>query len=147
MMDNVRIVLDTSSIISSVCSNGFSRHIFKLFMEQKIAVLYSRDILEEYKRALRKEKIIKLTTLSKEEFFQIVIDIGYFGELIDIVSDIRAARDPSDNKFLNCAVDGGARYLISRDKDLLTLQELEGISIIDDKEFVMRYERAENEYE
>ena len=43
---------------------------------------------------------------------------------------IRQSRDPDDDKFLECAVTGGATYIVSADDDLLALHEVQGILII-----------------
>lgn len=44
--------------------------------------------------------------------------------------------DPSDNKFLECAIEAQADYIISGDKHLKKLVEFEGIKIIDVREFL-----------
>jgi len=44
---------------------------------------------------------------------------------------IRMSRDPTDDKFLECAVSGAADYLVSADADLLSLREVRGIPILD----------------
>lgn len=44
--------------------------------------------------------------------------------------------DPSDNKFLECAIEAQADYIISGDKHLKKLVEFEGIKIIDAKKFL-----------
>jgi predicted nucleic acid-binding protein len=44
---------------------------------------------------------------------------------------ISRSRDPDDDKFLECAVAGGADYLVSADADLLSLREVQGIPILD----------------
>jgi predicted nucleic acid-binding protein len=44
---------------------------------------------------------------------------------------IRMSRDPTDDKFLDCAVAGGADYLVSADADLLSLGEVRTIPIVD----------------
>src|SRR3989338_1669449 len=49
----------------------------------------------------------------------------------DIIKD-----DPADNKFLECAVDSKADYIISGDNHLLKLKEFKGIKIITPAEFV-----------
>lgn len=41
------------------------------------------------------------------------------------------SRDPTDDKFLECAVAGGADCLVSADADLLSLREVRGIPILD----------------
>jgi predicted nucleic acid-binding protein len=44
---------------------------------------------------------------------------------------IRRSRDPDDDKFLECAVDGQADYIVTADNDLLSLGEIENIPIVD----------------
>ena len=39
-------------------------------------------------------------------------------------------RDPDDDKFIECAVAAGSRYIVSGDGDLLSLDRFEGIRII-----------------
>ena len=39
-------------------------------------------------------------------------------------------RDPSDDCYLDCAVEGGASYIVSGDQHLLELEEFEGIVIL-----------------
>lgn len=53
------------------------------------------------------------------------------GEFIETQSAIDVCRDPSDNKFLNLAVDGKADFLISRDPDLLVLAPHFAVPIVD----------------
>jgi predicted nucleic acid-binding protein len=37
----------------------------------------------------------------------------------------------SDDKFLECAVAGGADYIVSGDADLLSLRDVQGVPIVD----------------
>ena len=49
------------------------------------------------------------------------------------------SRDPDDDKFIECAKDADALYIVSGDKDLLVIEEYDGIQIITAKEFCDRY--------
>jgi predicted nucleic acid-binding protein len=51
---------------------------------------------------------------------------------------IRMSRDPTDDKFLECAGSGGADYVVSADADLLSLREVQGIPILDAPTFWRR---------
>ena len=44
--------------------------------------------------------------------------------------ELEIVRDPSDDKFLEAAVSGGADTIVSSDRDLLDLKEVEGIPIV-----------------
>jgi putative PIN family toxin of toxin-antitoxin system len=41
--------------------------------------------------------------------------------LAQVSNDFRYPRDPDDEAVINLAIEAGARYLVSRDKDLLDL--------------------------
>jgi len=49
--------------------------------------------------------------------------------------------DPSDNKFLACALEGEADYIVSRDSHLRSLKQFHGIKIIDAKGFTNEVKR------
>ncbi len=46
------------------------------------------------------------------------------------------AADPSDNKYLACAVEGNAAFIISGDRHLTDLQSFRGIRITSPAEFL-----------
>jgi predicted nucleic acid-binding protein len=39
-------------------------------------------------------------------------------------------KDPADNRYLECAIEGEAPYIVTGDKHLLELKEYEGIVIL-----------------
>ena len=43
---------------------------------------------------------------------------------------VRASRDPTDDKFLAAAVEANADYLVTGDKDLLTLRTYRDVRIV-----------------
>ena len=50
---------------------------------------------------------------------------------LDVIKD-----DASDNKYLECAVEGGAHYIISGDKHLTDLKSFRGIKIMKPAHFL-----------
>jgi hypothetical protein len=60
-----------------------------------------------------------------------VVVIIRSGARLDVIKD-----DPSDNKYLECAVEGKADYIISGDKHLTDLQFFRGIKIMDPAKFL-----------
>ena len=60
-------------------------------------------------------------------------------ELIEIKSRIGIIKeDPTDNIFLECALDGKANYIISGDHHLLKLTIFEGIQILKVKDYLIK---------
>ena len=49
--------------------------------------------------------------------------------------------DPDDNKFIECAIDANALYIISGDKDLLDIQKFNNIQIFNTKFFCEKFIR------
>jgi uncharacterized protein len=51
-------------------------------------------------------------------------------ELVSITERVAACRDPTNDKFLELAVNGRADLILNGDKDLLVLHPLRGIPIV-----------------
>ncbi|MFQ5771845.1 MAG: putative toxin-antitoxin system toxin component, PIN family [bacterium] len=49
---------------------------------------------------------------------------------------MRICRDPKDDKYLELAVSGGAKFIVSGDKDLLALNSFREISILTPEQFL-----------
>ncbi len=57
-------------------------------------------------------------------------------EMVPIVEPVATCRDPTDDKFLELAVNGRADMIVTGDHDLLVLNPFRGIPIIDPAAFV-----------
>ncbi len=55
-------------------------------------------------------------------------------KMIESKTNIEVCRDPDDDKFLECAIDAKAMYIVSGDNDLLVIGEYENIQIITAKD-------------
>lgn len=60
--------------------------------------------------------------------------------IVESRSVIQLSRDLDDDKFLSCAKDAKALYIVSGDMDLLVFEKFENIEIITAKDFCERYE-------
>ena len=65
--------------------------------------------------------------------------------IIEPRTEVAVCRDPDDDKFIGCAVDSKALYIVSGDKDLLVIKEYEGIEIITAADFVEKYLEVPND--
>ena len=54
-------------------------------------------------------------------------------------ASIQVCRDPDDDKFIECAVDAQCIYIVSGDKDLLTVNRYNGIKIVTVADFFNKY--------
>jgi len=128
----MRIVLDTNLWISYLIS---SRHIKldTLMESDDFTILYSTEFIEEFLTVAERPKFEKY--FSTNDIANLIEQINSVGELIEIQSDIQLCRDEKDNFLLNLAVDGKADFLITGDKDLLEIGEIEDTKILTYREF------------
>ena len=129
----MRVVLDTNVLVSALLFTGTSSELVPLWQRNAITVLLSRPILEEYLRVLSYPKF----ELSEEEIKGLIEEeLLPYVEAIKPRSRLRVVkRDPSDDKFLECAVAGKAGIIISGDKDLLSLGRYRRIQILSPTQF------------
>lgn len=81
----------------------------------------------------------KIERLQKEVFLKNLIRVAILIHLKQRINIIKA--DSSDNRFLECAVEAKANYLISGDnKHLLPLKNFRGIKITSPGEFLELYQ-------
>ena len=123
----MRVVLDTNAVVSALLFSGISSELVSLWQSNLITLLLSREILDEYLRVFSYPKF----GLSEGEIKELVQEeILPFAEVVKPKRHLRVVqRDPSDDKFIECAVAGKARAIISGDKDLLSLGRYRQIRI------------------
>lgn len=131
----MKIVIDTNVLISGVFFGGFPREILNAVVGQKITAYATAEIISEYEEVVqemidRKQGHINKTILSP------LIKVM---EIIEPITQVEICRDFDDNKFLGCAKDSHALYIVSGDKDLLIIKKYENIQIVTAKEFYEQY--------
>ena len=131
----MRIIIDTNIVISGAFFNGLPKTILKSVADEKFDVFISDEILKEYHKSvnemLEKDKY-HLNFALFEAFMKSI-------KMIESKSNVKICRDPDDDKFINCAIDAKAIYIVSGDKDLLTIGQYEDIEIVTAKEFYDKY--------
>lgn len=130
------VVVDTSSLISFVLTTGdIMRQIVSAWRANEFVLVTSPQTRAELNEVLVRPKI---QALAKEPIGRLKHEIAKFSLLVEgkqIVSGV--CRDPNDEKFLACAIEGKAHYLVSSDKDLLVLKQYEGVCILDPGTFLI----------
>ena len=130
----MRIVVDTNVIASAIFFGGKPYLLLHYIMEGRVDVVASKEIVDEYEEiVLRlKQKYHRIDTrIPLQEL------LSKF-EIIRVSSDIQASRDPDDNKFISCAVDGKCLYIVSGDDDLLSVGSYGDVEILTVAEFLSR---------
>ncbi|MCG2710387.1 MAG: putative toxin-antitoxin system toxin component, PIN family, partial [Thermodesulfovibrionales bacterium] len=129
------LIFDTNVLISGYLWKGKPRQALKLVKSAKLRLLTCKKTIDELVRVLSKK-----FGLDAVEIYRVVLDLESVGKNIDVISkDHPINDDPSDNVFINLAIDGNARLIVSGDSHLLKLKSYGGIEIITVDEFVRRY--------
>ncbi len=128
----LRAVLDTNIWVASILWRGRAYRIRDLAERGVFTSVLSLPILAEVTRVLREH-----FRLSDEEAYRWHCHIGLISEIVVPTRSLNAVPgDPADNKFLECAIEGGVQYVVSRDEDLLRLGQYESVQIVDDVRFL-----------
>lgn len=130
----MRIVIDTNVIASAIFFGGKPYQLLHYIMEGRVEVVASKEIVDEY------EEIV-LRLKQKYPAFSTKIPLQEFLarlEVIQVRSDIHVSRDPDDDKFISCAVDGKCLYIVSGDNDLLSIGRFDDIEILTVGDFMNR---------
>jgi len=132
-MKPVAIVADTNVIVSALFWGGNESKIVHLVEEGKIKLLTSVALLDELKKVLMYERF----GLNEKEIDD---NVKYILTISEIISPKRRLRviheDPADNRVLECALTGGAAYIVSGDKHLLQLKKFGRVKIVRAKELL-----------
>ena len=127
-MTKLRLVIDTNILISGLMSvNSLPQQVFDYATSQAI-LLMSDEVQSEIENVISRPKLQKYITLERRTKF--LSELSQQVERVTINQQIRACRDPKDDKFLDLAVCGEASYIITGDTDLLNLHPFQNISII-----------------
>lgn len=124
-------------MVSSMLSNaGAPAKMTEFWRDNKFLLLLSPEILKEYLRLFKKfgfevDKVIDMAELFSDPMYTLMLHPKTrFNEIAD---------DPTDDKFLDCAVEGKADAIVSGDKHLLRLEKFHGVPILKPRAFLNKF--------
>ncbi|MBI4619047.1 MAG: putative toxin-antitoxin system toxin component, PIN family [Desulfobacterales bacterium] len=132
----MNIVLDTNVFISGVFFSGPPYQILKAWRDDKIQLVVSLEILEEYQRV---GKVLS------EKFPGVdldpIIDLLIVKAELVMASSLpeQICEDSDDDRFLACAIAGKTKLIISGDKHLLRASGYHNIEVVSPRKFVDEY--------
>lgn len=134
----IRVCLDTNIFISALLFGGKPAEILELAAKEEIILVISPKILAEMSRVLRKKFDWPETKIQKE--VKAIISIS---TLIEPKIKIHKISDHSDNRILECAIEGKVDYIVTGDKKhLLPLANFKNIPIVTPGNFLKIYEKS-----
>ncbi len=126
----MRVVIDTNVFVSALVNpDGVPSQLLDYL--EPIGLLSSNSLLSELERVVHYPRIQKKYGLTDEIIASFVLRVYRASRLVEIHENTSGiTRDPDDDRFLACALAGGADFVVSGDRHLLEIGEYHGIPII-----------------
>lgn len=106
----LRLVLDTNILVSAALKpDGLQRTVFLLAITKPARLYVTAAILAEYREVLARPEL-RIRRGLQQQLLQLVKN---HAQLVSAVRPMRVAKDPGDDKFLECADAARADYLVT----------------------------------
>ena len=127
-----RVVADTNIYIPVLMFGGLPGSVLDLGLLRAFTLVTSPPLLDELEDKLRvKFGVSAADAAAIRARLENTADVVNPQLVLDVVKD-----DPDDNRVLECAVAGGADYIVSGDRQLLQLNAHAGILILTARQFL-----------
>jgi putative PIN family toxin of toxin-antitoxin system len=137
----MNIVVDTNVLISAVLWKGPPSDALKIILE-KYSLVQSQSTLKEFEKVITREKftrILEKRDLKVETIIETLITqsrlYNVSKEAESTASEVKI-EDADDLIFIELAFETGAKFIVSGDKHLLELDEVENTRILSVAEFL-----------
>ena len=117
----MRIVLDTNSLIQSISPKSIYHDVWLSVLSGRNTLCVSNEILEEYAEILN--RLAGKTTA--ELVLNTIIECKNVVFLTPYYHFNLITSDPDDNKFVDCAIQANARYIVTNDHHYDVLRQIE----------------------
>ena len=127
----MRLVLDTNVQVSAFLWGGIPSRLIELAGEIEIDLYTSRVLLAELSEVLHRRKFtkpIQATGFTAAEIVKHYQRLAHRVTVRQLTQQI--SRDADDDQVLACALAAKADFIVSGDKDLLTLKVFQEIPIV-----------------
>ena len=136
----LRAVLDTNVYVSgTILARGTPFEVLEAWRRQAYILVTSEAIIAEIERVLRYPRIRDRYTIAEQDIVRLVESLRADTLVIPGGYEVSGVSpDPSDDKFLACALEAQADCLVTGDTHLLTMGHYQGVAILKPHEFLER---------
>jgi uncharacterized protein len=134
------VVLDANVLVSAaINSKGAPGQVLAAWRTENFSLLMSESILKEVDRVFRYPKLVKYHQWPDQRIRTFIDDLSHLSVLTPGETSLSVIEaDPSDNRYLECGVEGEADYIVSGDRHLLELGTYQEIQIVNPRNFLER---------
>ena len=117
----MKIVLDTNCLLVALPQNSHYRFVWDAFLQGKFTLCYSTEILQEYEEVLTRFYSVEIAS----SVIEMLLKLPNIIQTIPHFKWNLITADPDDNKFVDCALNTGADYIVTNDKHFNILKEMD----------------------
>jgi len=117
----MKIVLDTNCLLPAIFPHSKYHWIWKCFRHGVFTLCYSNEIIVEYEELLSNLYPPDVT----ENTILLLLTSGNVEKVIPYYKWNLIPADPDDNKFVDCAFNAGADYIVTNDKHFNVLKNID----------------------
>jgi uncharacterized protein len=138
MPEVLKAVIDSTVLVSAfLTKGGVSAALLRYAREGVFLVFLSEDILTETQHTLAYSRIRERYDYTDEDIADFLNRIRVAANLVTELPQVTVVtRDPNDDMVIATAVRAQAAYIVTRDKDLLSLQQYEDITVMSPEAFI-----------
>ena len=122
--DRPKVVLDCNVFVQAIAfENSPAAICFRLLETSVIQVFISRPVLKEFYEVLSYDTVLAMSPrMSPDIIADYLGRLGFRASLLPRISRVvDFPRDPKDARYLNLSIAAKAQFLVTQDKDLLSL--------------------------
>lgn len=117
----LRVVLDTNVLLVSISPNAPNYWIIQHFLNEDFILCVTTDILLEYEEVITRH----MGALAAKNIMEALENAPHVDLITRYFKWGLIEKDPDDNKFVDCAIAGNARFIVSEDRHFRILKDVE----------------------
>ncbi len=133
-----RIVVDTNVLMGGLIAPGKAGGlVLDLWLRGRVEAVVSPAVREEYQKIFSRMRFgPRRDVARREETLRRLLSSEHVREVHPTRRLRVVAECPADDRLIECAVTGGAGYIVSQDHHLLDVGEYEGVRMVTARDFL-----------
>ncbi len=135
----IRAVLDANVLVSALIrpQGPPGRIVLRLLKDGAFELVVSPSTLDELRRSLGYPRVRRYLRSTQQEIDTWIESLAVVADVVEGSLRLQVVtEDPDDDIYIAAAIEGMAHYIVSGDRHLLDVGEVEGIQIVTPREFV-----------
>ncbi len=117
----MKLVLDTNVLLVSISPRSELHWVFQSFISEKFTLCVTTDVLIEYEEIIGKHMGHQVA----DTILQIIENAANVELVTKYFKWNLIVEDPDDNKFVDCAIAGNAKFIITHDRHFNIKKKIE----------------------